>query len=625
MVVQHNLQAMNSSRMLNITTNAQSKNTEKLSSGYKINRASDDAAGLSISEKMRKQIRGLDRASTNASDGVSCVQTAEGALNEVHDMLQRMNELCVQAANGTNSLSDRQAIQNEIEQLSIEIDRIAETTKFNETLLLKGDNGMRNEYINAHDAGLEGTLIQNTTEGTFTMKALEPGDKYTIGGIQYEIGAVNNTEVANALNLDGNQYNLGTEVWWKDADGNKYTMNYKLGVGDRIQWGPMTSSLIIVADDTADVDTTTQIKISDVTSVVGEGTDIKMMATDDNLKAAVEASAKRAGLTLNNSELTAAAGTVKATVVTDNTTDPVTTSDVQLDGNTAFTAKGVFNLAIGDTIMIDDKSYTISANDDVANAQITSDKILDLITTGSTVKYNGNSVTRFSGKLDTGYTTGIDTDNVRIADNGTIVDKSKPILINANQAYELVKIELKAASTIGALTKGATVIPEWKEVDVLSSTGVASKSIEFKINKGYAEVQNDLTFNLHVGADADMGNKINVNIQAMSARNLGIAGINVADTTGKGATYAIDAIGDALLKVSDQRAELGAAQNRLEHSINNLDNVVENTTAAESRIRDTDMADAMVEYSKNNILQQAGQSMLAQANQATQGVMNLLQ
>ena len=139
MVVQHNLTAMNSNRMLGVTVGNQAKSSEKLSSGYKINRAADDAAGLSISEKMRRQIRGLTQASANAQDGVSAVQTAEGALTEVHDMLQRMNELATKAANGTMSSSDRQDVQNEIDQLTTEIDRVAETTKFNETYLLKGD------------------------------------------------------------------------------------------------------------------------------------------------------------------------------------------------------------------------------------------------------------------------------------------------------------------------------------------------------------------------------------------------------------------------------------------------------------------------------------------------------
>ena len=182
MVVQHNMQAMNANRMLGITAGSQAKSTEKLSSGYKINRAADDAAGLTISEKMRKQIRGLDRAATNAEDGVSAVQTAEGALTEVHDMLQRMNELATQAANGTNSESDRQAIQAEIDQLVTEIDRVAETTKFNETYLLKGDGSDTTKTIAAHDAGLKGKLTDNG-DGTssFVMeKPLAVGDKVTI-------------------------------------------------------------------------------------------------------------------------------------------------------------------------------------------------------------------------------------------------------------------------------------------------------------------------------------------------------------------------------------------------------------------------------------------------------------
>ena len=144
MVVQHNMQAMNASRVLNVTANQQAKSTEKLSSGYRINRAADDAAGLSISEKMRKQIRGLDRASTNAQDGVSAVQTAEGALAEVHSMLQRMNELAVQAANGTNATKDITAISDEVTALKDEIDRIADTTDFNGKKMLAG-TGTRSE------------------------------------------------------------------------------------------------------------------------------------------------------------------------------------------------------------------------------------------------------------------------------------------------------------------------------------------------------------------------------------------------------------------------------------------------------------------------------------------------
>ena len=218
MVVQHNMQAANANRMLNVTTSAQSKSTEKLSSGYRINRAADDAAGLTISEKMRKQIRGLDQASTNAQDGVSSVQTAEGALTEVHSMLQRMNELATQAANGTNSKdSDRQAIQDEIDQLTTEIDRVSETTKFNETYLLKGDKGAtKNVFMNGHDAGLKGTLTDSAKSATFVMDELKAGDKVTIAGKEYSIGSTD-ADIKTALTKFAT---AGNEV---TIDGNSYT------------------------------------------------------------------------------------------------------------------------------------------------------------------------------------------------------------------------------------------------------------------------------------------------------------------------------------------------------------------------------------------------------------------
>ena len=391
MVVQHNLTAMNSNRMLGITTGQQAKSSEKLSSGYKINRAADDAAGLSISEKMRKQINGLDRASTNAEDGVSAVQTAEGALTEVHSMLQRMNELAVQAANGTNSEDDRQAIQDEIDQLITEIDRVAETTKFNETYLLQGGSGANVDMtLEAHDAGLAGTLEDNG-DGTFTFTAdIVEGSKYSIGGKEYDI-----------------------------------------------------------VEDYDDYD---------------------------------DADAAHA-----------------------------------------------------------ENAYTIA------------------------------------------------------------------------DAQALIKTELAAANSIGADAAMA--------VDDVT----VANDVEFTFTPETASVAPSLSFNLHVGADADMTNKITVDIDAMSAAGLGVKGLDIKDTTGLKATYAIDAIADAVAKVSAQRSSLGTIQNRLEHTIANLDNVVENTTAAESRIRDTDMAEEMVEFSKNNILAQAGQSMLAQANTSTQGVLSLLQ
>lgn len=408
MVIQHNLTAMNANRMLNVTTSAQSKSAEKLSSGYKINRAADDAAGLSISEKMRKQIRGLTQASSNAQDGVSAVQTAEGALTEVHSMLQRMNELAVQSANGTNSQTDRKAIQDEIDQLTSEIDRVSETTKFNETYLLKGDS-------------------------TKAAKANFMKSDYAI--------------------KDGTKLYLEGET---DADKN---------------------------------------------------------LTGNKLKEAIASGAKI---------YTETAGA--------NKQDKNTISTLAVKGS--------------------DYAYVTKLYDKKGNA-VTAEQII-----------------------------------AKKAADGT------------------------DASTDGYFTSEG-------------GKGVAVKAADAATFTEAYDVNGAISFSLHVGADSAADNKIEVKIESMSAAGIGVKGLNVS--TEDDATAAIDRISEAIQKVSSQRSTLGAAQNRLEHTIANLDNVVENTTSAESRIRDTDMAQEMVNYSKNNILAQAGQSMLAQANQSNQGVLSLLQ
>ena len=521
MVVQHNMQAANANRMLNVTTSAQSKSTEKLSSGYKINRAADDAAGLSISEKMRKQIKGLDRASSNAQDGVSAVQTAEGALTEVHSMLQRMNELATQASNGTNSESDRSAIQDEISQLTTEIDRVAETTKFNETYLLKGntDGSSSDVKVNAHDAGLAGKLTDNGDGTTnFSLnKALNVNDKVTIAGKEYTIvDSAKTTDYAAASGTAGKAPGGTTD----------------LAVGDKV----IKADGTITEITTGNKGTTTLVKGDTfVSGITGEQT--KIVSKDYT---------------------------------------PTKLDDV---------ATAIKGAAEGANVKIGTTTYTLSHTSS-SNLTLTSDDIIAKLQHGAEVEIDTNKYTVI-GKDDN--------------DDSTIT---------VNDAYEMIKNELTTASSIGTDTAA-----------IVKNNGDGS----FKITNGTVKVKDALSFNLHVGADADMTNKINVDIDSMSAAGLGIKGLNVKDTTGMKATYAIDAIADAISKVSEQRSSLGAVQNRLEHTISNVDNVVENTTSAESRIRDTDMASEMVNYSKNNILAQAGQSMLAQANQSNQGVLSLLQ
>ena len=260
---------------------------------------------------------------------------------------------------------------------------------------------------------------------------------------------------------------------------------------------------------------------------------------------------------------------------------------------------------------LQDKVRKLTANQEVT---IDGTKYTVVDKAGVDEKANKLEATTIAAKIQAGSTVNLTPADASKAVKA--VDTSKPTSIDVATATQKVTAELQAANDIGAADGKSTVT---------AGTATADGTIEFAIQKGHASVANTLSFNLHVGADADSTNKITVNIDSMSTAGLGIKGLNVKDSTGTAATYAIDAIADAISTVSSQRSSLGAVQNRLEHTINNLDNVSENTTSAESRIRDTDMAKEMVNYSKNNILAQAGQSMLAQANQSNQGVLSLLQ
>ena len=592
MVVQHNMQAANANRMLNVTTSAQSKSTEKLSSGYKINRAADDAAGLTISEKMRKQIKGLDRASTNAEDGVSAVQTAEGALTEVHSMLQRMNELATQSANGTNSTTDRKAIQDEIDQLSTEIDRVSETTKFNETYLLKGntDGATSKVKLNAHDAGLAGKLTDNGN-GTATFKAdtLAVGDKVKIAGKEYTIG--NSADSADYAKKDtikttvdgvGDSVTSGNtttsivaKVTTATATGATWAANDKFKDADGNEWTVATATNA----------TNHEVKAADVSNYLKDGCTIVSNAANTKLAgtSVVDDLGKNEVSIADTTGITALQNGIKAgdTVTVNGTTKTVTaeTPKTYDEIKTAVAA----GTAGATTMSIGSKGYTLATTTDAAAGKITQDDFLALIKDGDKVTVGANTYT-------------------------AIIKSSDDDSITLEDAYSKMAKELETASSIGADTAAA-----------VKNNGNGT----FDITKGTVDVKESLSFNLHVGADADSTNKITVDIDSMSSAGLGIKGIK-ADTE-QDATYAIDAIADAISQVSSQRSALGAIQNRLEHTINNLDNVVENTTSAESRIRDTDMAEEMVNYSKNNILAQAGQSMLAQANQSNQGVLSLLQ
>ena len=487
MVVQHNLTAMNSNRMLGITTKSQAKSTEKLSSGYKINRAADDAAGLSISEKMRKQIRGLTQASSNAQDGISAVQTAEGALNEVQDMLQRMNELAVKAANGTQSEDDRSYIQNEIDQLTTEIDRVAETTKFNETYLLKGDQDNEKAYTYSY-----ATATGKVATATMSTTASTKGSKITTMTFKTTASADEQNEVAKLIRDQG--------------------INVQYSSKDSATTGKVVNSATVSLNGT-DKYTVTNTTGNDYSIKDAKGNEI-------------------ATFTLENANL---GEKDKADAIT--------------PGTETFTAsKATAGYKDGDTV----KYYDKDGNGIPENALS---------------KYF-SSTTNAAGTV------------------------SSTVKADAPLVYDALGNKIDAA--------------------------VADISAK-------QDLTGALTLTLHVGADATSNNQISVNLDAMSAKGLGVNGLKVDGTDDTNAKGSIETIKEAIQKVSTQRSALGAVQNRLEHTISNLDNVVENTTSAESQIRDTDMATEMVKYSNNNILAQAGQAMLAQSNQANQGVLSLLQ
>jgi flagellin len=434
MVIQHNMAAMNSSRQLGITTDKQTKSTEKLSSGYRINRAADDAAGLAISEKMRGQIRGLTQASTNSEDGISLIQTAEGALQETQNVIHRMRELAVQAANDTNTDDDRTQIQKEIKQLTNEVDRIATSTEFNTRKLLDGSqkgNQEAREGLVSVEGSFQSGAVSLVNTSSAALCAIDDVLRLTI---QMDITSADDLKLYEAV-----------------SDGAKISFDSLQGV----QWAHQI--------DAEEEDDALVIKIP--SAVYPSRSDVS---------------------------------------------DTATTASEDL----TFKIEDYKCLKAGDTI-------TIAMEKAVSSKPVEGEK-----------------------------------DPLRFQ-------------VGANAGQEV---------TLGINSMKA------KDLGIVQTSSSVSE-----------------------GSDENtMGAALDVTVQAK-------------------ASLAIEAYDQALTKVSTQRAKLGAVQNRLEHTIANLDTSAENLQASESRIRDVDMADEMVEFSKSNILQQAGTSMLSNANSSTQTVLQLLQ
>lgn len=520
MIVNTNIASLNAQRSLLGTNNAMQKSLEKLSSGYRINKAADDAAGLAISEKMRGQIRGLNQAIRNAQSAISLIQTAEGALNETHSILQRMRELAVQAANDTNTASDREKIQAEVDQLAKELTRIANTTEFNTQKLLNG----------------------GIIEGN-------------IGKINFQIGANQGQSIDLAINA-------------MDA--------FSLGVAGSKATGSVTND-----GTTGDVLAGATISIArDVGTGIVDGASISVTAADIAATAGTTGAVDIDG---------AGGGTGTIEIAT-------TTNTPDLNG---YTFKFTDNDGtLGTSVDTNNKVITISGDfDGSAVTAPTDTDIEDSINTALTAA-------GFTAQI------GITLNSATVAD-----------LTNADPAG--FTLDGGSDGSLTRITLGGSQTIDVKDTDTsFTVTSGTYKGLTVELASG--RQISDLTANgtATIGITVEGSSAAQFNSGILTAEATAGAGINVSSQSA--ANSAITIIDNAINQVSEERSKLGAYQNRLEHTINNLGTASENLTASESRIRDVDMAAEMSAFTKSQILSQAGVAMLAQANQVPQAVLKLL-
>ncbi|WP_279233340.1 flagellin [Acetobacterium tundrae] len=621
MRINHNIAALNTYNKLAANTAATSKSLEKLSSGLKINKAGDDAAGLAISEKMRGQISGLDTASNNANDGISLIQTAEGALSETHSILQRMRELAVQSSNDTNTTSDRKEIQKEISQLTSEVDRISTDTEFNTQKLLNGDKATKvntNGYTgitNTSDISVDASVATGSYTATVSVQAAtgSVSTDYTqkahvISGtaassVKMDAGAVSGSHTGTVVRKDtgvvGNSLtatsgNVDTMASGLKLEAGTYTIVTK-------KTGAAGSGIAVF-----ELQDSTGAKIgSGVASASGVVSSIKFkIGTTSGTLTATGATtlSGKSSFTVSNA-YKYSGGSVTANGATDSA-NKVTVS-------LSSTAK------IGNTFKIGvDVGSATKPTEDITGADLGAGTYSLTVT-----NYDKTAKTATLALQDSKGNAIKDSQGKAITYTGTVATGTKINLAGVKLSGGAIT---GTSSTQFTITKAAV-----SSVKLTNSvTNSAVDGISFKLNE--KAVDKD-TFNVDVDSSNQMKFQIGANqsqstslsVAAMGSTDLGIDKLDL--TTQSGADAAITTIDSAITNVSSERAKLGAVQNRLEHTINNLSTSSENATSAESRIRDVDMAKEMTEFTKNNILSQAAQSMLAQANKQPQNVLSLLQ
>lgn len=672
MKINHNIQALNAYRNLYQNQASTSKNLEKLSSGLRINRAADDAAGLAISEKMRSQIRGIKQAERNSLDGISLMQTAEGAMTEVHSMLQRMRELAVQAANDTNTTSDRQAIQLEVDQLNLEIDSIASKTEFNTRKLLDGSSAVDTQYITGE---MDKTNIKNVP--TVTDPSLATG--------RYEISIENQPKYQYSLNQPG----AGV------SDSSILSVHLESKFTEGIATSTNLVKAPTITDPKFDESGTYNVKVTkvptaltDLTAEVSSegGTGLTNSHVTDFIKAPPSGSSelplgeykivvedynndgttKSANVTIVDPNNQVLATKQKVDITSGSTVEfgagntlvGFDVSGITGNGTATVSVDGAFEVEIEKINADGTKESVVKSSED----QKTVNGKLDIAGKFSLDMYAatkaGESKFEVTSDLPLGEYTIVVSNYNASASSATIevydpdgfsigqlasevgvkgdiesigTEFGRKINIDTRQVTQAgtakVQVESEMEVSVSRVNEdnSATAITFKKELT--TSNGIINHGgleMRFGVNVKEGASQFDLTnkaLSFQIGSNVDQG--VFIDVPELSTVKLGIDGISVLDQAG--ANNAIFRIEQAITKISATRSKLGATQNRLEHTINNLQTTHENLTSSESRIRDTDMALEMTEFTKNNILNQSAQAMLAQANQLPQGVLQLLQ
>ncbi len=693
MVIQHNIGSINSNRMLGQTSQVVAKSTEKLSSGYKINRAADDAAGLSISEKMRKQIRGLDRGEENVKDGISFCQVADGALSEVSDMLNRMKVLAIQSANGTNSDTDRMAIDHEIQKLKAESERIFETTSFNTKPIWEriptGTEYQKTEYYIPVSFNYRLTPYELTNDNIdkwpssrFYLETVEETDS-SPAGIVIKWTARNGNNYSSDIiewpdpETSGQTFQLADYLTTlKESDSSFEGLNcvftytpsvYATFEEIKEQINNSYVNVEVVKNSSAQLTSSSNVSASTTLSETGiqlsnvnldgyadtsfakfyKMTNISSDTNDtsnalefyfyfvDRVTGSTNTTATSSSLVVAKAE----SFTLSKTITDFEDEDDRVTTDDETRGYYYYDTRyfsedgwwgkiatqnsyGRFNgfKSVSDPVTQTTSAFTANSIYNVLKTNPDNTKLGGLLD-----NYNSNPNESVSLTLNFSLQRQSDSKNYgsfSVTISGGTESSSVDYFINAIKSISYADIYTSSGSPYGNTDSTVSGSGSSNYVTINSSYNPYSKK-ETQITVYELTGYKDLSYNIHSAPDADLEVKLHLKYKCLSNFTLGITDLNVLSESSS--TEAIDLVDSAAQILSSQRSLFGAYQNRLEHTVKNLGNIIENTTSSESRIRDTDMAEEMVRYSTASILAQSGQMVLAQSNQTPQGVLSLLQ